>query len=313
MALESSFYLIDWTSISSKIHSPEDIIEELGMEGVPWQTIKGARGYRDRLYYDCVSIHYNGRDDMGVWCELSGQGCRAFETHGHGDFIKLYDNFLYHTSQTNFTRIDIAFDDHDGLLEMDKLFWDTYNKNFVSRFKDYDLHVGSKGTSIEHGRKGSDVMIRIYDKAKERGLTDGSHWIRVELQLRDERAEAFARKLVHGGYDSIGETFLGVLNNYLRYVVPSETDQERDRWPMTDYWARFIGAAERIRLFQRPGTEYNLLDLENFVFKQAGNAINTYIDIKGEDAFMDSLKKRGTWRNPKYEQLKAKYPKKSGD
>jgi len=309
--LKSSCYLIDWTAVSSKIHSPENFIEELGMEGITWQTLKGFYGYKDRIYYDGVSIHSNGRDDMGVFCELSGQGCRVFETYGHGDFTRLYDDLLFHTPQTHFTRIDIAFDDHDGILDMDRLFYDTDNENFVSKFDDFESISGRKkgirGKSVNFGNKGSPVFIRIYNKAAERGLTDGSHWIRVELQLRDDRAEAFARRFVACGEDSVGDTFLGILNNYLRFVVPQHDDSNRWRWPMADYWARFIGAAERVRLFQRPGTEYNLHDLENFVFKQAGNAISTYIDIKGEDAFMDALKKRGTHKNPKYEQLRAKH------
>jgi len=33
------------------------------------------------------------------------------------------------------------------------------------------------------------VLVRIYDKAAERGFTDGRRWARVSLQLRDKRAE----------------------------------------------------------------------------------------------------------------------------
>lgn len=307
MESEKSLYLLDYTTFSSKIHSTENIIEMLGMQGITFQVIKGFYGYKDRLYYDCVSIHYNGSADMGVCCEMSGQGCRAFESFGHSDWIELYKDILYHKPDTNITRIDIAFDDHDGLLPLDKMFLDTMKGNFVSKHEYWEAKASSKGTTLNFGLQGSKTMVRIYDKAAERGLTDGTHWVRVELQLRAEHAENFARRLITGGYDTVSREFLGILKNYLRFVKPSKTDQDRDRWPMTRYWKRFIGAAERIRLFERPGTEYNLYDLENFVFKQAGNAISTYIDIKGEAAFMDALKKRGTHQNPKYEQLKAKH------
>jgi phage replication initiation protein len=265
-------------------------------------TIKGAHGYRDRLYFDGISIHYNGRDDMGVWCEMSGQGCRVFETYGHGDYMKLFEELLYHGRQeVHFTRIDIAFDDHDKILDMKRLFADTMAENFISRFGSYVYHGGSKGMSVEHGRKGSRTMIRIYDKAAERGLDDGSHWIRVELQLRDERAEAFAQKIAANGSKAIGDVFLGVVYNYLRYVVPDESDSNRRRWPTVDYWERFIDSAKRVRLFERPGTEYNLLNLEEFVIRQSGNAIQTYINILGMDELRDNLKKRGT-RTSNYSQ-----------
>ena len=69
--------LIDWLSFTSKIHSPEEIIELLGMEGCGWEVISGMHGYQERLYFNCISVHYAGRADMGVWLEMSGQGCRA--------------------------------------------------------------------------------------------------------------------------------------------------------------------------------------------------------------------------------------------
>ena len=78
--------LIDWLSLTSKLHSPEEIISLLGMEDCKWQAMHGMHGYQERLWYDSISIHYAGRADMGVWLEMSGQGCRAFETYGHGDY-----------------------------------------------------------------------------------------------------------------------------------------------------------------------------------------------------------------------------------
>ena len=82
---------------------------------------------------------------------------------------------------------------------------------------------------MEQQKQGSSVLIRIYDKAAERGLPEGQHWVRVELQLRDERAEAFC-------FDPapIGLLFRGVLVNYVRYVDDPGTDSNCWRWPMKD-------------------------------------------------------------------------------
>lgn len=76
--------IYDWVSITSKIHSPQNIIEDLGLQDVTWETVAGARGYRDRLYWNKISIHFNGREDMGVWLEMSGHGCRALRVRGRG-------------------------------------------------------------------------------------------------------------------------------------------------------------------------------------------------------------------------------------
>lgn len=298
--------LYDALSFTSKIHSPQDIIELLGLTACTWETVKGAHGYRERLYFSCISIHFNGTDDMGIWIEMTGQGCRAFEEYGNGDYESIFQMILYHDKEMNLTRLDVAFDDHTGILDIDQLCNDTRYGFFVSRFSDWQVIEGSKGSSITHGSMKSDVFLRIYDKAAERHLDDGSHWIRVELQLRRERAVAFAS--ISG---DIGDRFCGVLLNYVRYVDEDELDSNKWRWSLKSYWADLVGTASRISLYVKPGTEYNIDHIENYVFRQAGNAIDTYIQIKGEDAFLDKLKKRGTHPNPKYEALKAQYGLKS--
>ncbi len=74
--IQENVVLYDWLSFTSKNHTPEQLIAALGLSHCPWTDTKGARGYQDRLYFGAISIHYNGREDMGVWCEMSGQGCR---------------------------------------------------------------------------------------------------------------------------------------------------------------------------------------------------------------------------------------------
>lgn len=295
-------------------------MELLGLEKCSWELMeKGAHGYRSRLYYDHISIHFNGREDMGVWCELSGQGCRVFETLGHGDYNVLFDEVFSNPEEMNITRLDVAYDDHTGVLNLPQLVRDTMELDealkpacFVSKFrerdvvwfhKDYDMPA----MTVQHGRKESDTMVRIYDKALERGYTDNRHWIRTELQLRDDRALEFARRLQR---EEIGGLFRGVLYNYLRYVDDPGTDSNMRRWPMKKYWADLLDGAGRIRLYQKPGMEYNMINLENFVIGQAGNAIAAYIEIMGEAAFMEELRKRGKQMPMKYRQLIDQHKKK---
>ena len=82
--------LYDWLSFTTKKHSPEEIVSALGLMSCPFEVVKGARGYRDRLYFSSISIHFNGRPDMGVWVEMSGQGCRTFETCSSIGWDKLF-------------------------------------------------------------------------------------------------------------------------------------------------------------------------------------------------------------------------------
>ena len=334
--------LYDWVSITSKIHSPEQMISLLGMEGVSWEQIKGAHGYKDRLYWNCISIHFNGSDDMGVWLELSGQGCRAFESFGHGDYEFLFSVVRANPEQMKFTRLDIAFDDHTGLLDMNTLISDTLANNYVAKATSWEVVQSNKGTSVIIGSRQSPVLIRIYDKAAERGYKEGStrgdtsplvettsprepqfaetnpapaganqminqnHWIRIELQLRDNRASEFVCYQMDHNFE-VGETFSGVLLNYLRYVVPDELDSNKWRWPLTDYWAVVVGAACAIPIYVKPGVQYNLLNCEKLVFEQYGNAISALLQIYDFDTFMDKLQHRKCRPNPKYTRMVKNY------
>lgn len=311
--------LLDWLSITSKIHSPQNFIELLGMEKCNWELIKGANGYKDRLWYNCCSIHYNGGDDMGVWMELSGQGCREFETNGHGDYNVLFREVLSEPDQMNVTRLDIAFDDHTGILDMSELMADTMNigmdrkpVEIVSKFKERRVTWDHKddmfpAVSIEHGRKSSETMIRIYDKAMERGYLDGRHWVRVELQLRKDRAFKAVEHLARG--EAVGPFMLGVVYNYLRYVEDPGTDSNRWRWPMKSYWAELLHGIEKISLYEKPGKDYNMINLEDYVVGQAGNAIAAYAECLGWDALQKAIRKRGKQMPEKYRRLIADYGK----
>jgi phage replication initiation protein len=291
--------IYDALSITSKIHQVVDFIELLGLKDVTWKTVKGAHGYQDRLYFEAISIHFNGAEDMGIWLEMMGQGCRAFETYGNGNYELLFDEVFNNPGDMKITRLDVAYDDHDGFLDIDVMCQDTREQKYVSRFTEWQVIEGSKGNSILHGSMKSDVFIRIYDKARERGFNDGRHWIRAEMQLRRDRAMSFAR---YSG--DIGKRYSGVLRNYLRYVQPSEEDENKWRWPEAEYWSAFLGDAAAISIYEKPGAEYNIFCLENYVFKQAGNAIDAYIDICGTDDFFEKLRTRGTAPNEKYEELK---------
>lgn len=276
--------------MTSRSLSQDDWVNLLGFHGLGLKEIQGARGFPHRLYYDGVNINWGDRGDGWVsWLELSGQGCRVFESYGNGDWNRLISYFLEHHEETHLTRLDVAFDDADtNLLDMDILWKDAFEGEFVSKWRKGEVRHGlpkeTGGRTIYHGVPQSDFLLRIYDKARERGFFD-RHWVRVELQMRDERAAAFLQTP-----GSLRDTFLGVLRNYLRYVDDPGTDSNRWRWPMKPYWEKFMDGAERVRLFDKPGVEYNVSKLEGYVFGQAGPSIYTYIKCLGWARFWNQLR-----------------------
>lgn len=295
--INENVVLYDWLSFTSKKHTPQQLIEALGMSHCPWTETKGARGYMDRLYFGCISIHYNGREDMGVWCEMSGQGCRNFE-----DLTTLANKWedlfaFIHGNELHMTRLDVAYDDHTGILDINRVAQDTESQHYISRMNWWEVTRSCKGISVQIGSPRSKVLVRIYDKAAERGFGDGRHWVRVELQLRDGRAEEFSKIPM-----DVGEAFAGVLLNYLRYVEPDEDDSNKSRWQTTGYWYDLIGDVSRIKIFTVPGGAYNLERCKHYVFEMAGNAIDAMLQVCDTfDDFVSMVNMRRCKPNPKYE------------
>jgi len=296
-------FLIDWVSFSSKIDSVDSIVDFLGLSEIDFEITNGFHGYRDSIFFNGIRIHYNPRtEEMGILVDLSGTGCRAFETYGTGDFNSIFNLIVENQNDYNITRLDVAFDDKEDLIPIMQLKLDTEKMNWVSRWGEWEVRNSSKGVTVNLGSSSSDTFLRIYDKAAERGFVgeDYFHWVRLELQLRRDRAFQFVKML---NTDNIGELWCGVVNNYIRFVKPSLTDTNKARWSVRPYWTNLINNAIKVKLYVKPGEEYNIHNLERYVFKQAVGAIKTSIKILGEKQFIEKLNHTKMELNPKYKRL----------
>lgn len=307
----NNYIIYDYLSFSSKIHTPASLVDYLGLKNVKFENLKGFYGYRDRLYYDGISIHYNGRDDMGICCEMSGHGCRAWEKYGTSDYDGLFSEILDNYSdvaekrQMNLTRLDVAYDDFTGVLDLPLLCSETQKHNFVSRFKDWQVICGNKGIAVNHGSNKSNVYIRCYDKRLEQNVEDKvEHWVRFELQIRKECAIGFIKN-----QGDIRKKYFGVLNNYLRYIVPTNNTSNSSMLDTAPYWLNFIESAETMIIFHKPADNYSFDKLYSFVNGQLSGAITTYIDCVGVEQFLNDIHsaRKGKKLNPKYESLKSDY------
>lgn len=302
--------LIDWLTFSSKLDDVHSLIEFLGLCDVEFKSCSGRFYYASGLRFGNINIYYDGLSpDMGVCVEMSGQGCRDFETFGNGDWYAIFRRYLDKRPNFNISRLDIAYDDFVGLLDLDHIICDTFAGNFCSRNKHWNIQKGSRGATVEHGDRGGSCYVRIYDKKAERKRDDIQHWVRCELQLRDKLPGNFISDFLTGT-DPIELLYFKVLNNYLRYVKPTGTDSNKSRWDTADHWERFLMTAEKKSIFVAPGVDYNMLGLQHYVFDTAGNAIKTFIDINGFDAFTVLLSQVQKSKNPKYDYLREQAKKK---
>lgn len=273
--------LVDYLTFSDSVENVFNIIESLGLTDVKWVMIKGRYGWRDAMFYRGVTIYTGGRDDIGV--NLSGRGCRTIESCRPGfDWLGLLLHLLYNEQhdQGHISRLDIAADDHEGFLDMQKIFRYIASDRYICKAKFRTWTQGSE----EHcyfGSPSSDRRVRIYNKALEQGKPE-EHWIRAEMQMRDDAAVSFLLSLEAEGLQ-IGETYAGVLLNFLRFVSEPVQGQNYSRAVVVRWWAKFLGTLRKLPVLHLPGDDYTLVSVYGFLERQASSSLRLWLDTHHGD------------------------------
>ena len=244
---------IDYVTFVWDTKTVSEAIHALGLSASTWTTKAGHYPYAHIQRAGNISIAYDNYNERGVFVTLTSQGCREFETFSSIGWADLFGIIRGGEGQT--TRLDIAFDDRTGVLNMQRMKHDRDVANYRSLLSYTAEHRSHKenimGMSLYFGAKGSNTNIRIYDKDAEQGGL-GTHWIRVELQLRD----AYADTVVKSGL-SIPCIFSSVLKKYLVFLQPNPTDSNKCRWPVAPYWNTLLEGAQTLTLSCHKDTHSN--------------------------------------------------------
>lgn len=304
--------LIDWFSATTHDFDPVSLIDYLGLKIDDFEVLHGFYFYNDRLYFGGISIHYNKLDDVSgeILLEMSGQGCRQFETSSSRCFDELFRLVLDGTFHV--TRLDVAYDDisHDGkyFLDIHKIAKYTLKQQFVTRWgggcvtDSFKVNGNNEpaihALTVEFGSNSSEIKLRIYDKAQERGGLD-YHWVRAELVFRRDRAAAFIKK--YSECKNIGQVYSGVMRNYLRFIKMDST--RRERCSTIAWWDAWLDDVDKISLYTKKDIEYNLPRLEHYIVHQCGNSIDTLIQCIGLDSTLELIDKRDSQLNSNQRQL----------
>lgn len=298
--------LFDWLSFTSRFHSAETILDFLGLSesGLTFRNAPGHRTYKDSIIYGEIHICYNSETNPGVWVEMSGQGCREFEQHSRKSFQEIFIEIIENPKDYHISRLDVAYDDFNKKIDIKKLRKETENLNFVSKFKDpvIEYSVRSGGLTVYFGSFQSDVYMRCYDKARERHREDITDWVRWEVVLKNDIAFNFVRQVYENG-ETIGCIFFGLINNYIRFIIPDRSQTNLSRLKTAKWWLNWIECIDQISVYTPKNTSYNLSRCEAYGYGIAGNAIATLIDIKGVTEFCKELKKNKPKTNVKYQNL----------
>ncbi len=312
---QKNVFLIDWLTFTAHGCTVSEVKELLGLSdpSIPWQEEEFFRdGYPVQCIWNGITIGYGADDeryfkdpskarhDMGISVKMSGSGCRAYESYGANDWKGLLDELrtlhpdaAHGHRRYNVPRLDLAYDDHEGLLDILELEHDVRKRNYICKSNKSkitwsdDQKQDIQGLNIQIGSDTSLLKIRIYDKAAERGFND-RHWVRVEMQLRDERANAATVQIAD--HPDLGKVVSGILRNYLTFRTPS-ADSNKCRWPIADYWEKILTNMEKISLWIAPGEEYNISKTEHWMFKQYGPAMAVLSHVYGPDYFAERCNK----------------------
>lgn len=244
---------LDWLSFTTQdpsyVRNPDLVGSFLGLTGR--QTVAGGLfGYKKSYYMGLVRVLYSGADTMGVHVIISGE---ALRTHFPEPFELVKK--LYLSGQVKFSRLDIAFDDFTGSLNIPRLVDSLRSGYVVASSRSWScLENGTIGADVSEvvgegvmiGKRDSESCIRFYNKTLQQKTLENSEnlpipdvWVRMELELKRDKANDFVSKWVDD-YGSLDSLFMDVINGLVRFVEPSATDDNKHRWSMFKWWSDII-------------------------------------------------------------------------
>lgn len=272
---------IDWIAFTSTIITDvREMISFLGYSEADFLLLpKGSNGYKKmhRLTGFPITILSDGNENMGIHVVISGSALPDLLAHFKNSItydipfeknvtcLSDFNNsimieFLQQVKSIGWlTRFDLAVDDRGSLyFSVSDVCDFLQRQEVVSKFRTYrnvyeSTFTGdSTGHTVYFGSRQSEVMLRIYDKQLEQNNKAASYeemittpWVRWELELKNERANIAADFLIKR--KQIGEIVMEVLNNYVRFIIPD--DSNRSRCSSHPLWEKFVGMVGKLRLY----------------------------------------------------------------
>ena len=180
----------------------------------------------------------------------------------------------------NISRIDIACDDREGYLSMDDIVGKVQGNEINSRMMKRTLYLGydgtdRSGTTVYIGAESSAFRVRIYDKALERG--ESGHWVRVELVMRGENAQAFGQKLTNA--ENVGKLAAQVINDKFSFIIRDDTNITR--CTVCPWWQAFVDELESVRLVARETVQHCVEHIASWVEAQVGPSLAILFQTMG--------------------------------
>ena len=229
----------------------------------------GRYSYTEHYSLGDIFIYTSADEEKGVLLELKGKGCRQFESYLLAQERSWYD-FLMDALVDGgvMKRLDLAINDHTGMLDIPELTEKCRNEECVSVFRSFKSYASGElvkheeqdkagmGYTLYIGSLKSEVYFCVYEKSYEQyiklgiPIEEAPIKNRFEIRLKNERAYYAVRDLLT--YYDAERTAFSIINRYVRFV-DKETDKKRSDWKLSVRWAWFIGEnREPLKLTTKP-------------------------------------------------------------
>jgi len=219
-----------------------------------------------------------GDPGMGIHVSLGARALASMRKAVGGDTLGFL-RFLVDLG-VNIKRADLALDDLDCVLDLNVIREHVQRGALSTRWRKVSefrsLRGDDGGCTIYFGAPSSESRLRIYNKAAESGVD--YPWLRVELQLRGDRAGAMVRGLLDGGPGAVVNVLWGLLD----FKDVRESDSNNRRWPSARWWRRFLNAACRARLVL-PDSQRTLETVKDWLTRQVAPSLALVVKAAGGD------------------------------
>lgn len=221
-----SKFHIDWLSLTTKVPSAHsydcaaDVVHVLGGE---WRWGRGRNGYRQAFRHESGGvILFDGEEGMGVHLVLPSQALAYFSD----SLQELFESWEWKAS-----RMDVCVDAEAVSVDFFIENQDVIVCRAQERAVYHDMSTGGK-TLYVGSRHGSRKLVRIYDKGVEQKTHGPGQLTRIEVQLREEYADAAFRYVRNGG--SLADVAVRCIDFRSPGRGPKCT------WERLDWWAEML-------------------------------------------------------------------------
>jgi len=258
MSIIENSISLDWLSFTVPYsgEAVEQIEQSFDLVDVPANGFGGNGYIESKWILDGGRILWHpDRPEMGVHVILPAKSLALVSFTSLGLLTRARD------WGAKVTRLDLAFDDFGGILNIDTIFGCLKSGDVVTRFKKFSRVEGMQagvperiGHTVNVGSRSSNSYIRIYDKlaeqlSKNQDVTGIDSWTRVEIELKKERANAMS-DLLAGCAEGLSDVSPGtlcasVLLGLIDFKIRNYEDENKSRWATTAWWHEFVGSVEK--------------------------------------------------------------------